>query len=53
MSELLRHLGNVCYSLNGGLENMLNHSRLDKLAFWFWRKSFHLEEVARRKKVTA
>lgn len=47
MAEILRHLGNICYELNGGLGKMLNHTRLDRLSFWFWRKSFNREEVVR------
>jgi len=50
MAEILRHLGNICYQFNGGLDKMLNHTRLDRLAFWFWRKSFHQEEITKRKR---
>ncbi len=43
-STLLRKLGNLCYGLNGGLAKLHNHSLLDKLAFYFWGKSYSLAD---------
>ncbi len=42
VGELLRQLGNLFYDLNGGLDKVNNGSRLDKITFYFWSKSYGL-----------
>jgi len=43
-ATILRHLGNLCYRLNGGLDKVNNRSVLDKLAVRFWAKSLEVKE---------
>ena len=37
---IFRQLGNLCYRLNGGLQNLHNESFLERATFYWWTKSY-------------